>query len=54
MLVQVERYHARRVGAVDERVNASFGKRLDDPFDRQHQGRRTADVVDQQYPCLAL
>ena len=46
----VEREHARRVRAVDQRVDAARGQLLHDPLDGEDQRRLAGDVVDEQQP----
>ncbi len=44
--VEVERDHARRVGAIDERVDPPRGECRDDPLDRQDERGRARDVAE--------
>ena len=48
--IEVEGQHARRVRAVDERLDPALGERGDDPLDRKHERRRARDVADQCEP----
>ena len=48
--VEVDRHHARRVRAVDQRVDPAAVELGDQLGDGQDQGRRAGDVADQDEP----
>src|SRR6266446_6569391 len=47
---EVERQHAGRVRAVDQRVDAAPGELAHEPLDGQHEARRAGHVIEQREP----
>ena len=48
--VEVERQHARRVGTVDQALDAPLGERRDEPLDREDERGRARDVAEEGKP----